>query len=321
MAARYWLAGLLLLVLAGLSALAAPSRSQAEPAPAAELAAAIATGQLTDLAVTATGSLTLAATASAPAGEAPFLLAGTLIGPLTPLTRPTNQLLADWRGRSSAEGAVRLELRGRLTDGRLTPWLPAATGPVVFDQSVQAVQYRVTLLAPTLATGPRLDAVALTPLPALPATPLTTSAASFRVYATRIGLIGGRTANGHIIAPEDRFVALPSRRVLASNGGSEYQVRVEYRGSNIIVPVWDLGPWNVRDNWWDPPARRDMWNDLPTGQPQATAAYHDNYNGGRDSFGRKVLNPAGIDLSDGAYAALGLPHSDYVTVTMLWLTP
>jgi hypothetical protein len=40
--------------------------------------------------------------------------------------------------------------------------------------------------------------------------------------------VGGTTANGHVIKSYDRFVALPSRRALASNGGNEYQVRVCY---------------------------------------------------------------------------------------------
>jgi hypothetical protein len=173
-----------------------------------------------------------------------------------------------------------------------------------------------------MADGPSPSVSALALTPAADATPsvggVSAHQATFRVYATRIGLVGNRTSNGHIITPEDRFVALPSRRVLAARGGSEYQVRVEHRGRSLTLPVWDTGPWNIRDNWWDAGHRRDMWNDLPTGQPQSAAAYFDAYHGGRDGFGRRVLNPAGIDLSDAAFYELGLRQSDWVLVTPLW---
>ncbi len=51
------------------------------------------------------------------------------------------------------------------------------------------------------------------------------------------------------------------------------------------------------------------------------ATYCEAYNGGRAGFGRRVRSPAGIDLSDGACAALGMTQSDWVTVTFLWLAP
>jgi hypothetical protein len=193
-------------------------------------------------------------------------------------------------------------------------WLPwAAT----------AAQYRLTLLALAEAPTPIVHSVRTRPVPDMaPTEPdRAAAAATVRVYATRIGLVGGQTANGHIIMPGDRFVALPSRRVLSSRGGSEYRVRVEYGGKSLTLPVWDTGPWNVRDNYWEPSIRRDMWNDLPAGRPQAAAAYYDAYHGGRDGFGRRVLSPAGLDLSDAAFQELGLTHSDWVTVSFLWLGP
>jgi hypothetical protein len=139
-----------------------------------------------------------------------------------------------------------------------------------------------------------------------------------RLYATRIGLIGRTTANGTVIAPEDRFVALPSRRVLATRGSRDYEVRIEYKGRSATVPVWDIGPWNVRDNYWEPSHRRDMWNDLPPGRPQSAAAYYEAYNGGRDGFGRRILSPASIDISDAAFYELGMTGADWVHVTLLW---
>ena len=40
--------------------------------------------------------------------------------------------------------------------------------------------------------------------------------------------------------------------------------------------------------------------------PEAQAAYFDNYNGGRDQFGRIVRNPAGVDLTPSVARKLGL---------------
>jgi hypothetical protein len=49
-----------------------------------------------------------------------------------------------------------------------------------------------------------------------------------------------------------------------------------------------------------------VFGDLPTGLPEAEAAFFDGYNGGNDQFGRPVLNPAGVDLTPEAAARLGL---------------
>lgn len=142
--------------------------------------------------------------------------------------------------------------------------------------------------------------------------------ATFRIYAHRLGLVGERTANGHVIQPNDFFVTLPCRCALSSNGGQEFQVLVEYRGRSLVLPVWDVGPWNVDDDFWNPPEVR-RWKGLPQGIPAAQAAYFDGYNGGKDGWGRVVASPAGMDIADGAFAALGMTQSDWVTVTFLWM--
>ncbi|RIK45478.1 MAG: hypothetical protein DCC58_06280 [Chloroflexi bacterium] len=144
--------------------------------------------------------------------------------------------------------------------------------------------------------------------------------ASFRVYAYQEGLVGHTTANGHVIQPEDYFVALPCFCVLSSKGGAEFQVKVEYKGRSLILPVWDVGPWNIDDNYWDPPSQR-KWSALPQGYPQAAAAYYDGFNGGKDDWGRVVTSPGGMDIADGAFHELGMTGSDWVTVTFLWLSP
>ncbi|MFC6004021.1 hypothetical protein ACFPZ0_21115, partial [Streptomonospora nanhaiensis] len=143
---------------------------------------------------------------------------------------------------------------------------------------------------------------------------------SARVFATRIGHVGGTTANGHRVRENDHFVALPSRRGLSERGGGDYTVRVCAEDGErrcAYAPVWDVGPWNTRDDHWN--AEREEWRDLARGLPQAQAAYEDGHNGGRDGFGREVTNPAGIDLADGTFRdGLRLPTNAWVRVDYLW---
>ncbi|HET7038093.1 MAG TPA: SH3 domain-containing protein [Thermomicrobiaceae bacterium] len=169
----------------------------------------------------------------------------------------------------------------------------------------------VVALLLSLGSGiaPRAHAAAADSAPAV---------VSFRVYATQEGLVGDSTSTGHIIQPNDHFVALPCVCVLSSKGGHEFQVRVDYKGKSVTAPVWDVGPWNIDDDYWNPPAQR-KYTGLPQGVPEATAAYFNGYNGGRDGKGRAVRIPAGIDLADGTFADLGMSDSDWVTVSFLWL--
>jgi len=140
---------------------------------------------------------------------------------------------------------------------------------------------------------------------------------SCTVFATREGLVGETTANGHVIQASDRFVALPSKEVLASKDGYEYQVRITYRNKAVTVPIWDVGPWNTDDGYWYGPDR-PFGRDLPQCLPESQAAFETGYNDGKDEFGRKVANPSGIDLADGTWADLGMTDNDWVIVEFLW---
>jgi hypothetical protein len=140
------------------------------------------------------------------------------------------------------------------------------------------------------------------------------------IFATREGLVGGTTANGHVIVPNDRFAALPSRRALSTNFGHEREVRVTYRDKITVIPVWDVGPWNTHDDYWNPTIIRETFKDLPRGTPEAEAAVFSGYNGGFDERGRKVITPAGIDLADGTFQIdLAMTANDRVVVEYLWL--
>lgn len=140
-----------------------------------------------------------------------------------------------------------------------------------------------------------------------------------RIFATREGLVGGTTANGHVIQPNDHFVALPSRLSLSKNFGYEFQVKLSYNGRVTYAPVWDVGPQNKNDDYWNPPGIRAMWRDLPQGLPEVQAAFQSGYNGGKDGYGDKVPNPAGIDIADGTFRNdLKMTNNDWVTVEYQW---
>jgi hypothetical protein len=149
------------------------------------------------------------------------------------------------------------------------------------------------------------------------------------IFATRLGMVGATTANGHVIRAYDHFVALPSLDVLCRKGGYEYEVRVEYDGYAEIVPVWDVGPWNIHDNYWETERYRSIYDylyngghvgGLGQGIPEAEAAFEWNFNSGRDEFERIVTDPSGIDLADGVFwDGLDMHKNDWISVEYLWM--
>ncbi|MFD7900001.1 hypothetical protein [Streptomyces sp. NPDC059743] len=250
-----------------------------------------------------------------------------ILAPRT-LDRPVNRVRAELTAQVPSGARVAVDVRGRAEDGSWTEWREADTSTeasptgsaVALPRTVVAVQARITLwdkggqarvrgLRLTADQGPE------------PRTPRAAAAFSARVFATREGLVGGTTANGHVIQPNDHFVALPSRRGLSPNGSGQYSVQVCGPARCETAPVWDVGPWNIRDDYWNPSSVRESFKDLPQGKPEAQAAYENGYNGGLDGSGRRVLNPAGIDLADGTFANVGLRDNGWVTVTYLWTGP
>ncbi|MFL6059276.1 MAG: hypothetical protein ACJ732_10265 [Rubrobacteraceae bacterium] len=95
---------------------------------------------------------------------------------------------------------------------------------------------------------------------------------------------------------KDRFVARKKAR----------RVVITRNRHQITPPVKEVGPWNIRDNYWQSRRKRDKFDNLRRCKPEAEAAYFNNYNHGKDQFGRKVLNPAGVDLTPRAAKRLGL---------------
>jgi hypothetical protein len=139
------------------------------------------------------------------------------------------------------------------------------------------------------------------------------SPVTVHLWATREGLVGKTTASGHVVTPNDHFVALPSRKAL------NRQVVVSYHGKSATATVLDIGPWNKDEAWWETGSNRGQFSDLPRFVPEVWAAYHDGYNKGLDASGRYVTFPAMIDLGDGIYNDLGMQAADWIDVTLTWV--
>lgn len=239
------------------------------------------------------------------------------------LGKQVNQVNAKVTADAPKGTTVEVDVRGKLTGNDWTEWQPADSETARFSSAVSTVQVRIGLRSQTGDATAKVSDVALsadlgpqTNDFAAAAAPLT-----YRIFATREGLVGGTTANGHVIKSRDHFAALPSGRALAPKGTGNYTVRI-CRTDNSrceYAPIWDVGPWNTKDDYWNPSATRQMWKNLPQGKPEAQAAYLEGYNGGKDEFGRKPANPAGIDLADGTFwDGLKMTDNGYVNVSYLW---
>lgn len=213
---------------------------------------------------------------------------------------------------------VALDVRGQI-DGNWTEW--REPGALEALGGASAIQVRLTLVASPSGASPAVRRVrgAAEPVNVRAYTAdLTAGPPTVKLWATRIGLVGRPTANGHVIQERDRFVALPSKRALNPLGVATYQVQITYRGRSTVAPVWDVGPWNIKDDYWN--AGREMFADLPRWLSQAEAAFFNGYNGGRDGFGRFITIPTSIDLADGTFwDDLGMGVNDWVEVTFLWV--
>lgn len=270
------------------------------------------------------GGLRLGANRAGPASIRSGRPEGMLLTAVQSLAEPSVAITAELAADQPAGSAVAVDLRGTRADGSWTEW--TATSPkalAMLGAAVTGVQARIVLRAGKGGVSPVVRSVRLTARPGSQV--LATQPhrpPSYRVFATREGLVGNTTANGHMIRERDHFVALPSRRGLAPRDSGDYTVKVcADNGRCEWAPVWDVGPWNTTDDYWNPSDVRQSWPDLPQGRPQAEAAYHDYYHDGQDQFGRKVRNPAGIDLADGTFwDGLQLHDNSWVSVTYLWVT-
>lgn len=236
-------------------------------------------------------------------------------------SEPTSRLKVRYEAKIAENSALEVDVRGSNAAQDWMAWeINVASNTVVdFPIAVSRVQYRIRLLGSS-TSGPVLRFIKLEPLPS----PIryqaqgSGTAPTFRVWATREGMVGYRTANGHVIRPRDRFVALPSWRNLSSKNGREYQVRITYKGRSAVAPVFDVGPWNAHDDYWN--TNRERYQDLRRGWPQDHAAYFEGYRGGLAEKG-PVTFPTAIDVGDGTWwDDLQITSGRVqVDVTFLWL--
>ena len=172
--------------------------------------------------------------------------------------------------------------------------------------------------------------------------------ATYRVYGTQYAPNTPGSVEAAVPDKCAKFAALKNQSVLNQFGcPAGYRLDLDYRvvvtrdnGASATIPVKEVGPWNLDDNYWAGPGStrpRRSYTDLPRGVPEAQAAFYNGYNtvpncvslstgqpsgkpGGADQFGRCVLNPAGIDLSIEAAKLLGLGNleNSWLTVSFLW---
>jgi hypothetical protein len=171
--------------------------------------------------------------------------------------------------------------------------------------------------------------------------------ATYRVFATRYD---PNTAGSVEVAVPDKcvkFAALGDTASLSNfHCGPGYPVGLDYRvlitrdnGQSMYIPVKDVGPWNIDDNYWDPadasyPRPRRLFGDLARGTPESQAAYYNGYHSvancknldgsassstaGADQFNRCVLNPSAVDISTAAAAQFGFSGAEWVTASFVW---
>ena len=252
------------------------------------------------------------------------------------LQEPFNTLLAEWQADLPEGTKLELDLRASPDGQNWTLWevLEQNRQSASFDagRAYLYAQYRVRLFSRDTNISPAFKAVrleanrrdlnnlmrpnSLNIMANADNTPPT-----YKVHATREGLVGWTTANGHKIQPDDRFVSLPSWTALNDKGKNDYRVRITApNGKSAVAPVWDTGPWNFKDNYWHSP--RYEFKDLPVGVPQAEKAFYEKHNGGKNENGAGVYNPSGIDIGDGTYwydlGLAGAQTQSKLDVTFIW---
>lgn len=106
--------------------------------------------------------------------------------------------------------------------------------------------------------------------------------ADYSALSTQEMEVGHTTSNTHIIIANDWFVGLPSPEELSSNNSWTNRIRISQvtvSGVTIrscVAPIWDVGPWNTTDNYWDPDSSRTIYGQLnkywsPVGSNSAPA--------------------------------------------------
>ena len=235
------------------------------------------------------------------------------------LDSPTNRIAARVAARLTEGATADVDVRGLRAGGNWSEWIPAEDGTAVLPEPVLDVQARLVLTGDPgpEATGLTLTALATVQVEGARAegNPL-----SYKIFATREGLVGGTTANGHVITPARplRRAALPPGAVAARQ---QRLLREGLRPHRPLRVRAGLGrrPVEHPRRLLERPRRARSGATCRAGIPQAQAAKHEGLQRRQGPVRAEVVNPAGIDLADGMFwDALGLRDNAWVTVDYLW---
>jgi uncharacterized protein YraI len=162
------------------------------------------------------------------------------------------------------------------------------------------------------------------------------------------GLVGNKTASGHILRANDKLVALPActessypwlslsagpknkygpqTTCAEADGRCWVQIFAVETGQCEVAPVLDLGPLFVHDNWWADTSVRAY--KLPKGHPAAEivrdggdVGFGDGYSDRGYNVKRDYSYGPAIDLAAGTWTDLSFSISRTVAnveVTLLW---
>lgn len=122
-----------------------------------------------------------------------------------------------------------------------------------------------------------------------------TTARAFEVIATSEESQGGPL--GTWLDSSEVWAALPHRGVLGR------RIAVLWNGNIIEAEIRDVGPWNIDDDYWNTPAG------VPRAELDPTRMF---------SKGYAQTNGAGLDLSEGAWEALGHPSPARAKERVVW---
>lgn len=129
---------------------------------------------------------------------------------------------------------------------------------------------------------------------------------TFNVICTSFGpqkLAGKTVEDGNMyLSAHERGAALPSRKGLGK------WMAVSWKGREVIVPVIDVGPWNIKDDYWN-----------KSGQPLAEREVGQTTRGTLEHGQTATLqvNGAGLDLTWQTWKDLGSP-TKHVLERVTW---
>ncbi|HEX5692023.1 MAG TPA: hypothetical protein VFX76_18540, partial [Roseiflexaceae bacterium] len=175
----------------------------------------LTSGQQNDIQVSFDGAIELRANAPpAPQVYGSFQRFGSFLSPIYQYSQSSRQFTISYDSFAPKGADVRVDVRNSVDGARWNSWEVdvANHSNATFATAGRFAQYRVTLLGQA-GTHPAIRNVELVArrepgIPTALADEPPPVAPTYRIHATRMGMVGGRTANGHRITKRDHFVSL-----------------------------------------------------------------------------------------------------------------